>query len=563
MKTPIIKSVCIGLIMMMSNACSDSFLDEQVLDKYAPESLNDKLGFDAAVIGLHQHFATHLKSTNDQGLIAIWHAGTDITWVVEGRHTGDLSPYYNYTQLNAADNASRKVWSYLYKLISNANTLIKGAENANVAGLTDADKEVYAAEARFFRAYAYNLLVTLYGDVPLLTEALDAPKTDFVRTPVGEINSLIETDLLFAADKLPMIGETALAGRANNAMARQLLAEVYLRIGENAKAEAQCTEIINGNAGSLSLIMARYGVKANQPGDAFSDMFVFGNQRRSQGNMEAIWVLETENPTDKPYNTDSPQQRRVWGSGYYDVPGMQPADSLGGRGIARLRLNDWVNYGLYEANDMRNSNYNIRRKFYFNSTNPKFDNIRGEAVPYGETKSFVVSDGSSITVNAQDTIWRLAPSTTKWGHFDARDEFGYGMWKDFIVMRLGETYLLRAEARFNQENIAGAAADLNVIRERANASPVSEADVDLDFILDERVRELIAEENRRTTLMRTGKLVERAIEHSGTGVLPGGINTVIGIEEWYGKTGQTGYLPIPQTEIDLNKDADLQQNPGY
>jgi hypothetical protein len=242
---------------------------------------------------------------------------------------------------------------------------------------------------------------------------------------------------------------------------------------------------------------------------------------------------------------------------------MQPADSLGGRGIARLRLNDWVNYALYEANDMRNSNYNIRRKLYFNSTNPKFANIRGEAVPYGETKQFVVSDGTSITVNAQDTIWRLAPYTTKWGHFDSRDEFGYGMWKDFIVMRLAETYLLRAEARFKQGNLPGAAADLNVIRERANASPVSEADVDLDFILDERVRELIAEENRRTTLMRTGKLVERATQHSGQGVLPGGINTVIGIEEWYARTEQTGYLPIPQTEIDLNKDADLQQNAGY
>jgi starch-binding outer membrane protein, SusD/RagB family len=548
--------------LIIPNACSDSFLDEQVLDKYAPESLRDKLGFDAAVVGLHQHFATHLKSTNDQGLIAIWHAGTDIVWVVEGRHTNDLAPYYNYTQMNAADAASRKVWSYLYKMISNANTLIKGSES-EIPGMTQAEKDVYNGEARFFRAYAYNMLVTLYGDVPLLTEPLTAPKTDFARTAAAEINNTIEQDLLLAIDKLPKIGEAAQGGRANKAMARQLLAEAYLRMGENAKAEAQCTAIIDGSSGALSLVRNRYGVKANQPGDPFSDMFIFGNQRRSQGNTEAIWVLENENPTDKPYTTDSPQQRRVWGGGYYDIPGMQPADSLGGRGLARVRLNNWVLYQLYEKQDMRNSRYNIRRQWYFNNTQAKFNNIRGQAVPYGETKQFTVSDGSKITVNAQDTIWRLTPYTTKWAQFDARDEFGYGMWKDFILMRLGETYLLRAEARFKQGNAPGAADDINTLRSRANASQITPADVTLDFILDERVRELVSEENRRMTLMRTGKLRDRAISRNGEGVLPGGINTVIGIREFYDKTQGKMFLPIPQTEIDLNKDAQLPQNPGY
>ncbi len=547
--------------LVITNACNDSFLDEEILDKYAPESLNDKLGFDAAVVGLHQHFATHLKTTNDQGLIGIWHAGTDLVWVVEGRHTGDLAPYYNYSLLNSGDNASRKIWTYLYKLISNANILAKSAESENVAGLTAEEREAYKAEALFFRAYAYNMLATLYGDVPLVTEPLNGPKTDFVRAPLSQINELIEEDLLLAIDKLPVIGEAAFDGRANKAMARQLLAEAYLRMGEDAKAETQCNEIINGNSGALSLVTERYGVKASDPGDPFSDMFIFGNQRRSQGNTEAIWVVENENPADKPYTTDFPQQRRVWGGGYYDVPGMQPADSLGGRGLARVRLNSWVLYDLYEAGDMRNSRFNIRREWYFNSANPKFDNIRGQAVPYGETQDFIVSDGSTITVNAQDTIWRLTPYTTKWAHFDPRDEFGYGMWKDFIVMRLAETYLLRAEARFKQGDNPGAADDINELRSRANAPLVTADDINLDFILDERVRELLAEENRRMTLMRTDRLLDRAKTRSGEGVLPGGINTVIGIDEWYGRTQML--LPIPQTEIDLNKDAELAQNPGY
>lgn len=542
-------------MLMIMNACSDSFLDEKVLDKYAPESLNDKLGFESAVTGLHQHFSTIIKTTDDQTLIGIWHLGTDIVWAPVGRSNGNARPYFDYAQMNSSDAASLKVWRYLYKMINNANILISSAAGNNVTGLTQAEKDVYNAEARFFRAYAYNMLATLYGDVPLLTAPLSGPKTDFVRTPVTDVNKVIEEDLLFAVASLPNIGQATKDGRANKAMARQLLAEVYLRTGENAKAEEQCTEIINGSSGALSLRTTRYGVRATSKGDAFSDMFVYGNQRRSQGNTEAIWVLENENPTDKPYSTDSPQQRRVWGSGYYDVAGMLPSDSTGGRGIGRIRLNNWVLYGLYEKNDMRNSRYNIRRQYYFNNTDAKYNAIRGQAVPYGVEKEFTLSDGSKIKILRSDTLWRLAPCITKWDQFDPRDTFGYGMWKDFIIMRLGETYLLRAEARFKQNNLQGAADDLNVIRGRANATAVAAANVTLDFILDERVRELIGEENRRMTLVRTRTLVDRATRLNGTAPLQAG-----NIETTNGLQAKHMLMPIPQTEIDLNKDAVLTQN---
>ena len=85
-------------------------------------------------------------------------------------------------------------------------------------------------------------------------------------------------------------------------------------------------------------------------------------------------------------------------------------------------------------------------------------------------------------------------------------------------MRLGETYLLRAEARFRQGNTQGAADDINVLRDRAfkdyravapGAGKVTADQIDIDFILDERARELISEENRRMTLVRTNTLAER------------------------------------------------------
>ncbi len=548
--------ICIGFLSV-SISCSDSFLDEDVLDKYEPSSLKDKLGFDAAVVGLHQHFATLPKSSNDQTIINIWNVGTDVTWAPAGRSNGDARPYFDYSQLNASDPAALKVWRYLYKLVNNANDLIASSKQ-EIVGMTDADKAVYEAEAKFFRAYAYDMLVTLYGGVPLVTEPTVTPKTDYVRATVAEVNSLIEADLLLAIEKLPKIGAAARDGRANMAMARQLLGTVYLRMGENEKAEAQLTEIINGGSGVLSLIKSRFGGKANQPGDPFSDIFIYGNQRRGQGNTEVIWVLENENPTDKSYSTDSPQQRRNWGGGYYDVAGMLPADSLGGRGIGRLRLNNWVLYGLYEEEDMRNSKYNLRRDFWFNSSDANYSTIKGLQIPYGVDTEFTLADGKKTKVLAADTVWRLAPYITKWNYFDSRDTFGYGTWKDFILMRLAETYLLRAEARFNQGNLGGATDDINEVRGRANATPAEESDISLDYILDERARELIGEENRRYTLVRTGTLVERATTLTGVGPLANG-----NIETTNGLTEKHLLLPIPQLERDLNKDADLNQNTGY
>lgn len=550
------KKIYILLITcLFVGACSDSFLDETVLDRYAPESLNDRLGFEASAIGLHHHFQTMRTTTWDQTIIGIWHLGTDILWAPSGRSNGDARPYFDYAQMNSLDPASRKIWTSLYRLISNANIIIENAEAENTDAMTVEELYAFSAEARFFRAYAYNMLVTLYGDVPLLTEPLTGPKTDFVRTPAQEVNAIIEEDLLFGVEYLPAAGEASYESRINKMMAHQLLAEVYLRLDNPTQAELQCDAIIN--SGRYTLVDSRYGVYAGAAGDPFSDMFLMGNQRRSQGNTEAIWVMEAENPADVTGgSSDSPQQRRVWVAGYYDVPGMVPTDSLGGRGIARVRLNNWVLYDLYDEDDMRNSQYSIKRQLYFNNPASAYDNIRGQAVPYGQEATFTLADGNTIAVFPADTIWRMAPYTTKWGEFDERDTFGYGMWKDHILMRLGETYLLRAEARLMQGNTSGAADDINVLRTRANAPQVLAADIDLEFVLDERARELLAEENRRMTL--AGTLVERARRLTGTSPLADGeIETTNGMQDYHMK------MPIPQAEIDLNMDATLTQNPGY
>lgn len=531
------------------SSCKKTFLDEKVYSSFTPNALNDSLAFEAAIAGIQSQYALWHTLGNDnlnsQGFLCVWQMGTDVAY---NKAVADLDPfaipYTNYENLTSTDPAALFVWRWAYNLINNCNVVIA---KVDAAPMGIANKNYIKAEAGFYRAVAYNTLATLFGGVPLVTQPLTGPKTDFVRAAVNEVNNLIIADLSFAKTNLPAISAVKsnakgrMFGRPNKAMASQLLAETYLRTGQHSLAEAETDAVIN--SGDFSLISARYGVKATQPGDAFSDMFIYGNQRRSQGNREALWVLEVENPntinggagiTASPsfpgFVFGAPQHRRVWGNRYHQQAGMLLCDSLGGRGISRLAVTYFVlnNYG---PGDMRNSEYNIKRNYWYNNpASPLFGQRVNPNAPGVDTNRFIV------------------PQITKWNQFDPNDVFGFAMIKDIIVMRLGETYLLKAEAQFRQGNTGGAAATLNTLRARSGAAPVTAADVTLDFILDERARELIGEENRRMTLMRTGTLVNRV---AGRGLKITGLSS------------KHLLLPIPQSEIDLNKDAVLQQNPGY
>jgi hypothetical protein len=114
-------------------------------------------------------------------------------------------------------------------------------------------------------------------------------------------------------------------------------------------------------------------------------------------------------------------------------------------------------------------------------------------------------------------------------------------------IRLAETYLLRAEAYLGKGDKTNSAKDINAIRNRSQAPEIAPDEVDIDYILDERARELPFEENRLQTLCRLGKLVERNRLH----------NT---LNELY---DHQNLWPIPFSEIQKNTEVELTQNPGY
>ena len=116
------------------------------------------------------------------------------------------------------------------------------------------------------------------------------------------------------------------------------------------------------------------------------------------------------------------------------------------------------------------------------------------------------------------------------------------------MFRLAETYLIRAEAYLMLNKLTEAAESINVVRSRSNAKAVLPANVTIDYILDERMREFGVEEKRRLTLSRLGLLYDRVKSHNPyySDILP-----------------HHNLLPIPYAEIERNRNAVIEQNDGY
>lgn len=550
------------VVVLSSTSCSDSFLDEKMYSNYGPD-VND---VQAKIVGLYRQYAAIWGYAGQQGFVACWQVGTDVA--SPGDSQGVEIPFFRYQELNAENAGVSFLWERLYEIVNSSNLII--------SSLGETGDPAAKAEAMFFRAYAYNMLVTLWGKVPLISVSTTIPRTDYTRDDVAKVDELIDSDLTFAIANLPAVGKAKKESRANKDYARQLAGEAYLRMGIRdasyfKKAEDVLTPIIS--EGNYKLISARYGKFTGDAGDFYSDMFRWGNQRRSQGNTEAIWTFELEYNRNVIGGTiDNPQQRRNWVPAFHKYSGMLNADSIGGRGNGRLRLSNFVKYGLFDQGDIRNSNFNIRRIMWYNR--PGYTETVGidadgfKVAKDKGVKNVILKTGDRVIPARGDSLNVFYPHTTKWGGYDPTDDFGYALVKDWPVMRFAETYMLRAESRFRQNNFQGAADDINVLRDRAfkvyrefsgnpTVGKVSANQITLNFILDERVRELIGEENRRMTLIRTNMLKERTMLNGDKVPFAPDSKVISGFQDY------NSLLPIPLTEIQLNKDATLEQNQGY
>jgi hypothetical protein len=548
---PYIKITFAFMFTVLFVACSKDLLNEEAPSVLTADNLyKNKAGFDAGINGLYSEArrarggaptATSYSGPN-QLMTEPAFIGVDNAY---GNWRDALEDVFNYW--GAANNASvplySDIWAWLYETINAANTVINRANNTTV--LSDDEKNQVLAEARFMRAWCYRHLTYLWGDVPLTLDESSgsAIKTDWDRTPVADVRKAMEADWLFAEQYLQVT--PAMQGKVTKGAAQHYLAELYLAENNPGKARDYALKVTT-NA-SYKLVTVRYGVNLAKPGTAFTDMFLDGNSNRGQGNTEALWVMQNEIGVigGEGFNI----MRRYWVNRYYSLavkgidgkstnPILVDAEN-GGRAIGRLGPTKWA-LGIYEKADDRGSN--LAWRFAYRINNPT-----GVPAGYKLGDSIILDRTSNEKIT--NANW---PNTRKWDYFNPLEV--NQQYNDQVYIRSAETYLLLAEAYLKLDDAPDAAIAINAVRTRSHASPITGAVVTLDFILDERSRELFSEEERRYTLLRTGKWMERTMLY----------NKVVATDPKSARlTERDKLLPIPQKVIDANITKKMVQNPNY
>jgi hypothetical protein len=561
-----ISSLLAGFMLFILAGCNeDEILKEEPIDFIAPENAYKTVaGIEQGINGLYCDIRQNYFVGNGDDTEHWRGVGLDVAY--HGEDPGGSGYLADYVQvLVPTDYFVQAYWDQGYASVQKENNLIEQITAADPGIFEDdAEKNALLAEVRFFRAFNYKLLTLLYGDVPLITEVIRSAITDFTRTPQADILNFMVEDLVFASENLPDPGSEKSTGRVNKAAALHYLAEAYLWQKEFQKAVDAASKVINNY--SYALMTTRFGGNLGNDvwgsGDVYYDLFSFGNANLA-GNTEAIWVIQVE-----PNVTGGGMYggERVFGPAYHRM-GQTPdgftaiqgdfyngaytryTDSLG-RGVAGCRPTNYLAYDIWRSdwnNDIRNAEHNIKRHFYFDNPASAYDKqeIKWDLYPAGSRDD--IRDSCEFIF----PYWTKAGSPMK--HFTDPARSGGGQChKDIYGIRLAETLLLRAEGYLGLNNTADAAADINLIRNRANATPVAPGNVTIEYILDERARELYTEEFRRITLTRLGLLVSRVMQYCSNPLIPGN-----NIQDYH------KLWPIPQRDLDLNLTGTLKQNPGY
>lgn len=537
----ILLTICFTLTVFGCN--ETEFLTEKPKDDIFADNLFVNYdGFNNGLVAIYSRIRLDRESQNNVTRGALWQMGTDNVFVNNG--AASIDPFNNYTNLNPENSLVESNFNWLYTIVNSANMIIERAEDPDVdwLGVTDEEndtnKNKVIAQARLMRAWAYRHLRYGWGEVPLSLDEISGTtyRNDWERASVEDLNNQMEIDLTFARDHLEMRENV---GMVNSAVASTMLAELYLDMGRNAEAETEAMRVIND--GEYSLMKNRFGNTAAETGTVFSDLFKNPNH---PDNKEVLWVMN--NAYMDVVGNEYIEMRNIWFS-YYSKDKVLKKTNLdilytynGGKGGGRLSVSDSA-FNWYEPFDDRYSEHMVK-KYYIYPTDESatsFDTLRYTNMDYDEPDDL-----------EDHFLW---PWVRKWEYNDPYvldNASRAGQYDDQMFMRLAETYLLAAEAMMKNGKEGLAADLLNELRGRSSASEIDASDVTLEFILKERSRELVTEEYRRHTLVRTGKFYEWAVKYNPR------------LDESK-VSPENALLPIPLTVIDSNTGAVMGQNPGY
>ncbi len=555
-------------------ACSDFLEQDNKSNVPTEEFYNTANGFASLTNSAYSSLRT-IYSAQPQLFVA----GTDL--YADGKSQGVVMGQYTFT---TDEGIIKDFYDRCYKGIQLANSVIAYGETTE----DNAQRLQYIDEARYLRAWWYFQLVQQFGPVALNTEMFESAVMSHERTDLATVYQFIidEFTYLASADSHLLERASSGVGRANKRAAAFYAAKAYLTRGwlDGTDYEAQEASIAQATDFDNAVTYARQAINGELPALSIEEAFDVNNEE----NDELFWSVQysssaVENPVD-----DGSYQQSQFGS--YQGGSEKPRNkAIDGNFAPSLRLQQMYTRGdgrleqtfmleFHEAYFDWYTNPTSKILYYYAPAWATDEDIAAWRAddPNGiKTETIVsktVAEGGIAPSNGQPASYKDR-RTQDFGNaaikkFDDYTETSIAnrsttcSMHDVVLARLGEAYLIAAEAYYKKGDMRQAAEMINNLRQRPGtiksgyetAMHVDAADITIDFILDERARELAGEYVRWTDLKRTHKLIEYVTEYNEDGV------------ELSALTGPDGKYkilrPIPQAAIDLNQ-AHVEQNPGY
>ncbi len=545
-----IKSGALALCLSLPFSCQDA-LQEDVVSQIGNNYLNTASGLNdgvnAAYSSLRSWYGTERGHNLTEFGTDIYTNGADGSWKFMNTYTN---------QFDSQNGHVRELWDELYRGINTCNAVID--RSVNVTGISETVKKLRVAEVKFIRAHHYFLMVQLFGPVDLQLSENIVPNKKVTRAPVSEIYAAIISDLETAIPDLEPIKASTQYGRVTRPAAQNLLGKVYLT---KATSEAKANDDYAKAETLFKSVINDYGFTLLPD---FAQVHQFGNER----NDEVIFAIQY---TRDPLTNGGGNNSHVFFLMEYDVQAGMRRDTQNGRPFKRYRMTpyaintvfaDRVNDSRYKASfiDVYYSNRPGTFNTSFDLSKPTVTFAQGDTAIYIPGFEMPLAERAKkkyqvLVPSRYDE--RLFPGLKK--HLDPgrADLTQFEGGRDFIAMRLAETYLSLAEAQFRQGKINEATTSINAVRRRAAfpgksaAMEITPAQMTFDFLIEERARELIGEQFRWLDLKRWGVLVERVKLHNA--------QAAPNIKNFH------VLRPIPQNQIDRAEGgpAGFPQNEGY
>ena len=599
MKRFLLCTLALGVV-----GCVD--LDEELISGVSSQYYSTPDGLNAAVVASYSQLRSFYGR---EQLLSLTQVGTD-TWMAADQAGSNNKDFDNYGGgLNPTVAPLANTWNPAYQAINTLNAALE--RGPSTEGIAPSVKKTLLAEAHFLRALNYFTLVQTFGDVTLQLKENQGVVATAVRDSAAAVYRAIIADLDTAVTDLP-VTQTDF-GRATRGAALTLRSKVYLTRaykpyspGKQADFQAALADakaVINSGTYQLEPVFADLWCASRA---ADPNRTGYCENTGYQGNKkEFVFTVQFSYDLTHYDGPDQYNYLHLVYLGRYDNNGVwagTPRDLNNGRPFRRLmptpyELSLWNKWtGTLGASDVLDTRFDGSFQTVWIATTGNVRNPAGTCpactsngvINVGDTAAFMPnypvtnafrqskpymvltpcpSNQTDVTAagycgdrnNANDgyTNWQMYPSLKKYQDNLRANLTAQEGGKVFVIFRLGEVYLLAAEADLGLNNTAEAATFINVLHRRA-ASPAHKNDYDitagqvtLDYIMDERERELAGEFNRWYDLVRPGadffvNRVKRYNPHA----------TSIALKH--------ALRPIPQSQIDgVVEGPKYPQNPGY